>query len=63
MRRLVRGEEAIATGASLSAKAGPALGFAGLLVELAHSHFLLDPAPLDQLAETANSLLGCLLVS
>ena len=60
---LVRGEEPIAAGAALSAQTGPALGFAGLLVELADPHFFLDPASLDQFAEAADGLLGRLLVS
>lgn len=57
------GEEAVAASAALSAQTGPALGLAGLFVELADPHFFLDPAPLDQLAEAADSLLGRLFVS
>jgi len=54
----VRSEEAFAAGAALSTKSSPALNFAGFLVEFAHTHFFLDSAPLDELAEAADSLLG-----
>ena len=43
---------------ALGTKTGSAFNFAGFLVEFAHTHFFLDPAPLDELAEAADSLLG-----
>ena len=63
LAQLVRGKEAFAACATLGAEAGPALGFAGLLIELSNAHFLFDSAPLDELAETAHGLLGRLAIS
>src|SRR4051812_26556138 len=60
---LVSGQEAFAAGAAFGAQAGAAFDFAGLLVEFANSHFLLDTAALDQLAETADGFLGRFLVA
>jgi hypothetical protein len=51
-------EESFAAGASLGAKPGSALDFAGLFVELANPHFFFDTAPLDQFSKAADSLLG-----
>jgi hypothetical protein len=61
--RLVRGQESFAAGAAFGAQAGAAFDFAGLLVEFANSHFLLDTAAFDQLAETADGFLGRFLVA
>jgi hypothetical protein len=54
----VRGEEALAARAALSSQTGPALGFAGLLIEFANTHFFLDSASLDKLAEASDGFLG-----
>src|SRR6188472_2121203 len=59
---LVRGQEALAASAAFGAQAGAAFDFAGLFVEFANSHFLLDTAALDQLAETADGFLGRFLI-
>jgi hypothetical protein len=59
----VRGDEAIASRATLSPQASPALGFAGLLVEFANSHLFLDAASLDQLPKAPNRFLSRLFVS
>ena len=50
-------EHAIAAAATLGTQACTPLDFAGLFVILSAAHFLLDPAPLDQLSETADRLL------
>jgi len=60
---LARGDEAIAPCSALSTQASPAFGLARLFVEFADAHFFLDAAPLDELAEAANRLLGRLFVS
>ena len=57
------GEESLAAGAALGAQTGPTLRFTRLLIELAHSHFFLDPASLDQFTEAADGLLGRFSVS
>ena len=62
-RNSVRGDEAIAAGAALGAKASAALGLARLFVEFADPHFFLDAAALDELAEAADRLLGRFFVS
>jgi hypothetical protein len=56
-------EETLASRAAFSPQAGPALGFAGLFVEFADTHFFLDPASLNQFAEAADGLLGRLSVA
>jgi hypothetical protein len=57
------GEEPVAAGAALGAKACPTLDLAGLLVEFANPHLLLDAAPLDEFAEASDRLLGGFFVS
>ena len=59
----MRGEESLAARAALSPQTGPALGFAGLLVEFADPHFFLDTAPLNQFAEASDGLLGRLAIA
>jgi hypothetical protein len=59
----MRGEESLAARAALCSKASSPFGFAGLLVELANPHFLLDSASFDKFAEAANGLLSRFLVS
>ena len=58
MRRLARGHEPIAACAALGAKSSAAFGFARLFVEFSDSHFFLDAAALDELAETADRFLS-----
>ncbi len=59
----MRGEEPLATSASLGAKASTPLDFARLFVEFANPHLLLDTASFNQFAKAADSLLGRFLVS
>jgi hypothetical protein len=60
---LVRCDETLAACTALGTQTGTALDLAGLLVEFAHPHFLLDTASLDQLAKTANGFLGRFLIA
>ena len=60
---LVGCHEAFAAGAAFGTQAGAALDFAWLLVEFANTHFLLNAAAFDQLAETADGFLGRFLVA
>src|SRR5690349_20216191 len=55
--------QAIALGATLSAKTGATLGFARLLVELANADFLLNAAALNEFPEPTDSFLSCLFVT
>jgi hypothetical protein len=59
----MRGEESLAARAALCPQPSPSFGLAGLLVEFADSHFLFDPAPLDQFAEAADGLLSRLAIT
>jgi len=56
--RLHRGHQPIAASAALGAETRAALDFAGLFVELADPHFILDAASLDELTEAADGLLS-----
>lgn len=61
--RLHASQLAVAARSAFGAETGTAAGFARLLVILATTHFLLDAAAFNQLAETANGFLDRLLVS
>ncbi|OHB75099.1 MAG: hypothetical protein A2W31_00375 [Planctomycetes bacterium RBG_16_64_10] len=50
-------QQTAATSATFGTQAGAAAGFAWFLVVLAAPNFLLDPTPLDQLAEAAHRFL------
>jgi hypothetical protein len=63
MRLERRAHEAIATGATLGAKACAAAGLARLLVELANANFFLDAATLNQLPESPDGFLRRLFVT
>jgi hypothetical protein len=56
--RLGPSHKAGAAGAAFGTQAGAPFDLAGLLVVFPSSHFFLDAAPLDQLAETAHSFLN-----
>lgn len=58
-----RGQKSLASRPALSSQASTTLCLAGLLVEFANAHFLLDAAPLDKFSETSNGLLGGLFLS
>ena len=47
-----------AVGAAFGAKTGAAFDFARLLVIFATTHLFFDPAPFNELAETANGILN-----
>ena len=47
-----------AISAAFGAKTGAAFDFARLLVVFAATHLFFDPAPFDELAETANGILN-----
>jgi hypothetical protein len=55
--------QAGAAGAVFGSQASAAADFAGLFVVLAATHFLLDAAAFNQLAETADRLLNALAVA
>lgn len=59
----MRGNETLAAGTALGTQTGAALDLAGLFVEFANPHFLLDPASLDQLAKASDGFLGRFLVA
>jgi hypothetical protein len=56
-------EETFPASAPLSAETSSSLDLAWLFVELANPHFFLDSAPLNQFPETADGLLGRLLIT
>ncbi len=50
--------QAVAARTACGTQASAAFGFAGLLVELTDADFFFDTATLDELAKTADGLLG-----